>query len=187
MSGSEWNELEKAWQSLPASAQPVVDELERRHKWRWLTRLNITMEILLTLGGVLFGFWISANSSVLVGGIVLVYVALSGALTYWARSIPLPRIDEPIALAAAAAVRHAEIAVRIAAACRWTVVGGMAFIAVLSLLGDFGMSFRPSLLSIGVALVWLCVVFVGSELYCRKRSEDLARLRTVQETLKSDV
>jgi hypothetical protein len=187
MSGTDWDDLERAWQSLPATAQPVMDELKRRRRWRWWTVLNMTVEVALTGLGLGFGAWVAVHQSALVGGIVLIYVALAGGLTYWARSIPLPRSDGAVAGATAAAVRHAEIAVRIAASCQWTVVAGMLFVAALCIFGGLGWTFEPSLLAVGLSLVWLAVAYAGSFFYRRKRLADLERFRAVQELLKKDI
>lgn len=187
MSGTDWDDLERAWQSLPATAQPVMDELRRRRRWRWLTLLNMTAEVALTGFGVGFGAWIAVHHSLLIGTVVLIYVLLTGGVTYWARSVPLPRSDDAVSDAAAAAVRHAEIAVRIAASCQWTVVGGMLFVAALCIFGALGLSFEPDLLSIGLSLVWLAVAYAGSFFYRRSRMADLAKFRAVQEQLKKDI
>jgi len=187
MSGTDWDDLERAWQSLPATAQPVMEELKRRRRWRWLTLLNITVEVVLTGLGLGFGAWITLHHSPLIGLIVLIYVVLGGGVTYWARSLPLPRSDDAVAAAAAAAVRHAEIGVRIAGACQWTVVAGMLFVAALCIFGGLGWTFEPSLLSIGLSLLWLAGAYAGSFFYRRKRIADLGRLRAVQEQLKKDI
>jgi hypothetical protein len=187
MSGTDWDDLERAWQSLPATAQPVMDELKRRRRWRWLTLLNMSVEIALTGFGLGFGAWVAVHHSQLIGVIVLIYAALGGGLTYWARSIPLPRSDDAVAGAAAAAVRHAEIAVRIATACQWTVVAGMLFVAALCIFGGLGWTFEPDLLSIGLSLAWLAAAYAGSFFYRRTRLSDLGRFRAVQDLLKKDI
>lgn len=182
MTTAEWNDLERLWQSLPAQAAPVVEELKRQQKWRWFSNVVVSSEIAIGVAGAAAGVWMLTRGdlpSVVIGVATLVFVAIVSAASIWARSIGRARAEDSVMLAVETAVRHARLGVRLAVATLWSVCASLVFLAVVAFVinveADPGKQ-GSGYVAIGIALIWLAVWFGGTIFYLRKRTADLARL-----------
>jgi hypothetical protein len=188
---SDWNDLERLWQSLPPQAAPAADELRRLHRWRWASYALIGGDILMTLIGSAVGVWLLTRANafmVLLGVATIVIVIVSAALSWWARSITQVRVDDPVAQALAVAVRRARIGVRLAVATQWAICMGLLFTALVTFGRSFGTAHTVAATNMGfmaVALtqIWMAGALAATILYHRKRTADLARLEALQASL----
>lgn len=185
MTAMEWDDLERAWQSLPAQAAPAVEELRRQQKWRWLSALMLSTEIAIGIGGAATGVWMLARGdvvSIAIGVATLIFVAVVSATSWWARSLAPVRADDPVMFAVEAAVRRAQLGVRLAMATLMSVAAALVFLAVLAfVLNADGRT--DGYMVFGIALVWLAGWLCGTLIYLRKRSADLARLQALRASL----
>lgn len=188
MTAGDWDDLERVWQSLPAQAAPAAEELRRQQRWRWLSTFILSTEIVTGVLGAAAGVWVLTRGdfvSVVMGVATLVFVAAVSASSWWARSLAPVRHDDPVMSAVEAALRRARLGVRLAFATLWSTAAALVFLAVIAFalsLGD-----RPGgYFMIGIALVWLAAWQLGTIVYLRKRSADLARLRAVKADLESE-
>jgi hypothetical protein len=95
MSGTDWNELERAWQSLPANASPVVEELKRARRWQWWSHVYLAGEIVIGIAGFAAAgwlFWRGGTFSIVMGLATIVFVAVTGGTSLWARLLPHARL-----------------------------------------------------------------------------------------------
>jgi len=188
MTAGDWDDLERVWQSLPAQAAPAAEELRRQQRWRWLSTFILSTEIVTGVLGAAAGVWVLMRgdfASVVMGVATLVFVAAVSGSSWWARSLAPVRHDDPVMSAVEAAVRRARLGVRFAFATLWSTAAALVFLAVIG----FALSFedRPGgYFMIGIALVWLAVWQLGTIVYLRKRSADLARLEAVKADLGSE-
>lgn len=193
MSGPEWNELERLWQSLPEEAAPAITELKRMKRTRWLSVALAAGDAIMTLIGVVVGVWFVVQGGVYftVMGVAAVVLALFvGGLSFWARRVAQVRADDPVQTALALAIRRAQIGVRLAVAVLWSVGAGMLFVALAAIMratnGDISPAGgRMMLLTIGFTLVWLVVALAGALIYRDRRQADLSRLLAIKDGLQT--
>lgn len=193
MTTAEWNDLERLWQSLPAQAAPVVEELKRQQKWRWFSNVVVSSEIAIGVAGAAAGVWMLTRGdlpSVVIGVATLAFVAIVLAASIWARSIGRARAEDSVMLAVETAVRHARLGVRLAVATLWSVCASLVFLAVVAFVinveADPGKQ-GSGYVAIGIALIWLAGWFGGTIFYLRKRTADLARLQALKASLAQEV
>jgi hypothetical protein len=193
MSGTDWNELERAWQSLPANASPVVEELKRARRWQWWSHVYLAGEIVIGIAGFAAAgwlFWRGGTFSIVMGLATIVFVAVTGGTSLWARLLPHARSDDPVMQSVAAAVRRVEFGLRLARATLWALCAALGYLAVfaasVSQLGD-GNDIARGYVAIAVALVWLGVVLAGTLVYQKRREGDLARLKGIEASLRGEV
>jgi hypothetical protein len=193
MSGADWNELERSWQSLPAVAAPAVEELKRGRRWRWWSAAYAIGEIVTAVGGLAAGGWLLSRGdgfSIVMGLSTIVFVTAVSAASYWARSLLHEQLDSPVMQTVAAAIRRVEIGLRLARATLWSVCGGLAWLAVFAAAVHFlgtASDHAKSYIAIAVALVWLAAVLVGTIVYQQRRAADLVRLKAIEASLKAEV
>jgi len=188
---SDWNDLEKLWQSLPPKAAPAAEELRRLHRWRWASHALLGGEILMTLIGLAAGIWLLTRTStfnVVLGVVTIIIVIVAAGLSWWARSIERVRLDDPVAQAVAVAVRRARIGVRLAIATQWAICAGLLFTAIVT----FGRSMigvvdvhnaAVGFMAVAVTQVWMALALAGTIFYHHKRTADLARLEALAASL----
>lgn len=195
MSGPDWNELERVWQSLPEDAAPVAVELKRMKQTRWLSIALMAGDAIMTLVGVAIGVWfiLQGSAYLVVMGFAAVALALvAGGLSFWARQVAQVRADDPVQTAVALAIRRAQVGVRLAVAVMWSVVAGMLFVALAALMRATGGDVSPTvartmLITIGLTLLWLVIALGVAMIYRDRRQADLTRLLAVKAGLQSEV
>lgn len=193
MSGPEWNELERLWQSLPEEAAPAVTELKRMKQTRWLSTALAAGDAIMTLVGVVVGVWFVVQGGVyftVMGLAAVVFALFAGGLSFWARRVAQVRADDPVQTALALAIRRAQVGVRLAVAVMWSVGAGMLFVALAAIMratnGDISPAgARMMLLTIGFTLVWLVAALAGAMIYRDRRQADLSRLLAIKAGLGS--
>lgn len=193
MSGTNWHDLERAWQSLPAAATPAIDELKYARRWQWWSYVYLASEVFVGIAGFVVGLWLLARGdlfSVVVSVGTLAFTAFVSAASIWARSVSAERHDDPVMQTVGAAIRRVEIGLRMARAYLWSICAALAYLAVLALIIYFeGTALRHESgnLAIAVSLAWLCVVLVGTLIYQQRRSGDLARLKAIESALRQEI
>jgi hypothetical protein len=187
---TEWNDLERLWQSLPAHAAPAIEELKRQRRWRWFTSLTASTEIVTAAAAVAMAVFILVRGdpvSIVIGVATLIFVAVVSAVSIWARSLQPVHADDPVMRTVEKAVRHARVGVRFAFATLWSVCASLVFLAVMALAFDFEDNRGSGYVAIGIALVWVAVWLGGAILYLRKRTADLAQLEALKASLAQGV
>jgi hypothetical protein len=181
MNDVEWNELQRVWKSGPPPAAPVAAELERLGRGRRWAAAGIAFETAIALAGIAFAVWTLTRAGafhVVTGIATLMFVAVTCALSFWARRVPQSRADDPVRRALGAARRHAQVSVRLAAATIWALIGGVVFAAAM-LIARATLTANATLAGYGAAGVillfvaaWLALAFR----HYRRRSADLVKL-----------
>lgn len=184
MNESEWNELQRLWNSSPERAEPVVVELERlRRRRRWLVA-GVAVESGIALVGLAVGVALVANGGVffVVSGVATcAFVALVCALSLWVWRLPQPRPEDAVEHAVAVARQHARVGVRHAASMIWATVAGIVFAAAMSLARGL-FTTEASLggyVAIGGVLLMLAAWLAFAFRYYQTRSAALARLDAI--------
>ncbi len=193
MSGTDWNDLERAWQSLPASATPVVEELKRERRWGWWSHVYLAGEVVTAVAGFAAAGWLlwrGGTFSIVTGLATALFVVAVSAASLWARLLPHARLDDPVMQSVATALRRVEFGVRLARGTLWSVCAALAYLAVLAIVinvyGD-ARELARGYVAIAIALVWLAVVLAGTLIYQKRREGDLARLKAIEASLKTEV
>jgi hypothetical protein len=193
MSGADWSELERAWQSLPAVAAPAVEELKRQRRWQWWSTAYVAGEVVVAIGGFAAGGWLLSRGdpfSIVIGLTTIVFVASVSAASYWARSLMHEQLDSPVMQTVASAVRRVETGIRLASATLWSVCGALAWLAVFAAAVPFlgtASDHAKGYVAIALALVFLAAVLTGTIVYQQRRTADLARLKAIEASLKAEV
>lgn len=193
MSGADWNELERAWQSLPAIAAPAVEELKRGRRWWWWSQVYLAGEIVTAIAGFAAAGWLLSRGGayfVVMGLATVLFVAAASGASFWARSLAKVNFDDPVVQSVAAARRRVELGLRLARGTLWATCAALAYLAVfaaaINLFGD-SRDLTRGYVAIAVALGWVCVVLAGTLLYQTRRAADLERLKAIEASLKAEV
>lgn len=189
MNNSDWNELEKTWQSLPEIAAPALKELRREQRWRLLSQFYFFGEIVVSLIGIGAAGWLMARGGavfVALGVATFLFVVGATGLSFWARAVVREGAEGPVSGAIVAARRRAQIGVRQAYAILWSVVAGMTFIAVIVFVAD-EQTFAPSSTAIGLGLIWLGLWLAGVIVYFPRRLADLERLKALEASVRGEI
>jgi hypothetical protein len=188
MNEREWAELQQLWKGAPAPAEPVAIELRRLSRWRRWFVLEIVIEAVIAVAGVVAGVLmiVRGGSFLVIGGVAtLVLVAAVCALSAWARSAHEPRPDDPIHRAVSVARHHAYVRARLAAATIWGIAVGMVFAAVMALARGL-LTENATLggyVAIGAVQLILAAWLACAFLYYQRRSADLAKLDAIADSL----
>lgn len=193
MSGADWNELERSWQSLPAVAAPAVEELKRGRRWRWWSQAYLAGEIVTAIAGFVAAGWLLSRGGaffVVMGLATVLFVAAASGASLWARSLARVNFDDPVVQSVAAARRRVELGLRLARGTLWATCAALAYLAVfaaaINLFGERHDLMR-GYVAIAVASGGLCLVLAGTLLYQSRREADLARLKAIESSLKAEV
>lgn len=193
MSGTDWNDLERVWQSLPAKAAPALEELQRERKWRWFSRLFVVGDVVMTVAGLAAAAWLFVRGdafSIAMGVATVVFVAAAAGASFWARSLARVHHDEPVMQATQAAIHRVETGLRLARATVWCVCAALVYLAAFALAvqaaGTPG-QVTSGYTAMAVALIWLAVLLAGTVFYERRRSADLGRLKSLEASLRGEV
>jgi hypothetical protein len=188
MNESEWNELQRAWQSLPPEAEPVAVELERlRRRRHWFTA-EIVIESVIAIAGIGVGAWMLTNEGALfiVSGIAtLLLVAVVCVLSARARMAPRPQLDDAVERAVGRARQHVAVRVRLAAAMIWGIAAGMVFAGVMALARAL-LTTEANLAgfaAIGAVQLMMAAWLAFAFRYYQSRAADLARLEAIANSL----
>ena len=195
MSGTDWNELESLWSDLPEKAAPVVAELKRMRRWRWVSRAFVVGDVAMTLFGIGIGIWLIVRGdafSLMFGSATIAFTGAAAGLSLWARWGGIQPAGAPVQDALNLAVSNARVGVRLAVATMWTVCLGLVFLAVLAAGRAWS---RPAdvwdsqglLIAVGASLVWLAGVLAGAIIYYGQRRDTLAKLERLREGFLQEV
>jgi hypothetical protein len=191
MTGTDWKDLEQAWQSLPEGKLPeaALVELRRANRFRWWSQLYLAGEVICTLAGLAGAAWMISKGTplTLIMGIAtfLFTIAAAGA-SLWARAQPKLRDEDPVMLAMAKAVRRIEFGMRMARGTLWAVVAGQLYIAAFALtirLYGLERDEGDGYVAIAFALIWLSIILAGALVYMQIRSRDLERMNAIRASL----
>jgi len=191
MTGTDWKDLEQAWQSLPEGKLPeaVLVELRRARRFRWWSQVYLAGEVLCTIAGIAASAWMiwKGSTLMLILGIAtfLFTITVAGA-SLWARAQPEVRDEDPVMLAMAKAVRRIEFGMRMARGTLWAILAGQAYVAVFALAIRFYGMERDSgdgYVAIAFALTWLGLILAGTLIYMQVRSRDLEQMKAIRESL----
>lgn len=193
MTGTDWKDLEQAWQALPEDRLPeaVRVELRRAMRLKWWSRFYLVGEVLCTLAGIAGAAWMIWKGTLLtlIMGIATLFftVAVAGA-SVWARAQPEVRDEDPVLLATAKAVRRIELGMRMARGTLWATISGQAYIAAFALSVRFYGLERDEgdgYVAIAFALIWLSIILAGTLVYMQFRGRDLERMKAIEAALKA--
>lgn len=194
MSGTDWKDLEAAWQSLPDDSVPALarKELRRAARLRWWSKTYFVIEILSTVFAWIVGAVLIAQGETLnvifgVGFICLISVAMGASL--WARARPQPLDEDPILRAVATATDRANFGMRMGYANLWaifaTLVSAAGFAVAIVLYGTED-DRAAGLLGLAFGLGWTSVWLAGTLIYMHWRSRDLERLKVLEASLREE-
>lgn len=193
MSGTDWQELERAWQSLPAAVTPAIEELKQGRRWQWWSYVYLASEFIVGLAGFAAGLWLLMRGdvfSIVIGVGTLAFTAVVSAVSIWSRSLSDVRHDDPVMQTVGAAIRRVEVGLRMARAYLWSICAALGYLAGLALVISFYGTAKHQehgYIAMAVSLTWLCVVLVGTLIYQQRRSGDLARLKAIESALRQEI
>jgi hypothetical protein len=195
MSGADWKELEMVWRGLPERAAPAVAELKRMRRWRWVSRVFVVGDVIMTLVGIGIGIWLIGHGdafSITFGAATLIFTSAAAALSFWARWGKMQGAHASVQEALDLAVANALIGVKLSVASMWTVCLGLLFLAILAfgrVWGDppDGPKVQALLLGVGVAQVWLALVLGVTIVYHGQRRTTLAKLEQLRDAFRQEV
>ena len=185
MSTPDWKELERLWQDSPVMA-PVKDIIARQLRRRWISRVWIVLEALVTIAGLALAVMIMTSerpNAMFRGAIVLLMVLLGGGVTLWARW-PMRSIEHSVTSALDEAVHRTRVNVRLALASLWMVAAALVFTGMLTYLpASEAVTPARRLAFLGSYCMFLGVLQAGVIVYYLRRSRELLRLREIQQSL----
>jgi hypothetical protein len=190
MSEPGFEELQRLWQSPPPAIAPAQKIILSQRRRRWLSRLYLGSEVVVTLVGIPLAIWIALQPRNLLMGLGLLAVILFAAgASAWARSVRIARVEDPLLASIDQGVRRARIGVRLAYAGLWGLIGGMVFIGALALLWrstpDLSVaSARRMITALGILSLWLAFWLAATIPYLAHRSRELEQMKRARDALK---
>lgn len=193
MTGTDWKDLEAAWQTLSDDRVPQAArvELQRAARLGWWSRIYLAGEVIVTLAGFAGAAWMiwkGQSITILMGIATIAFVAAAAGASLWARAQPKVRDDDAVMLAIATAIRRVEFGMRMARGTLWATCAALAYLAVFSLaINAYGLERDngDGYIAIALSLVWLCAMLAGTLLYMQLRGPDLERLRAIEASLRA--
>lgn len=191
MSGTEWKDLESAWQDMPASVAPAVAELKHASKWQWWSHVYLAGEVAMTLAGLGVSIWLASRGGAFytaMASATFFFVGAAAAASWWARSQPRERNEDPILQTVQAAIRRIEVGLRMARATIWVACAALIYLSIFALAVHYAgeqSDMAKGYIAIAIALIYLSVVVAGCLVYIGRRSGDLDRLKEIGQSLKS--
>lgn len=193
MTGTDWKDLEAAWQTLCDDRVPQAArvELQRAARLGWWSRIYLASEVIVTLAGFAGAAWMIWKGqpiTILMGIATIAFVAAAAGASLWARAQPKVRDDDAVMLAIATAIRRVEFGMRMARGTLWATCAALAYLAVFSLaINAYGLERDngDGYIAIALSLVWLCAMLAGTLLYMQLRGPDLERLRAIEASLRA--
>jgi hypothetical protein len=189
MSEPGFEELQRLWQSPSPALAPAQKIILRQHRRRWLSRLYLGSEIVITIVAIPVSIWLALQPRSLMFGLAaLLFTLLAGAASLWARSVRAAPVEDPLLASVDEGVRRARIGVRIAYATLWILLACMVCIGALGLVWwstpDLSTdAARRMVLALAVWFIWLAVWLAGVVVYLWARSRELAQMLLVREAL----
>jgi hypothetical protein len=192
MSSLDWKDLERLWQSSPAAS--VDDIIARQYRRRWLSRLNMFVEIAIVIAGVGVSVWVMTLErpfALLLGAGALMFTLFATVASLWARFPRRPAADQSVTAAIDAAIDHARATVRYGLASFWIVAAALVFLAVMVLVWGFAAEHPPNvaprlLIFIVVMTAWIAGCQAFSIVYYVRRAAELARLEEIRRSLAAE-
>lgn len=194
MTGTDWKDLQSAWQTLPEGAVPAIAvvELTRARRLKWWSVAYLACEIIITIAGFAAAIWLLWNGSIIslvLGVATLLFTAAVAGASAWARAQPRVRDEDPVMLAVATAIRRVEFGLRMARGTLWATAAGQAYIAIIALtisLSGLERDNGDGYIAISLSLGWLTIFLAGALIYMQVRSQDLERLKALEASLKAE-
>jgi hypothetical protein len=192
MSSPDWKDLERLWQSAPAlSADDIIARQNRR---RWLSRLNLFVEIVIVIAGIGVSVWsmtLGKPVALLSGAGALALTLFAAVASAWARFPRRSAADASVAAAIDAAIDRARFSVRYGLASFWIVAAALVFLAVMALVWGFAAEGPPAaaprlLVFIGAMAAWIAGCQAFSIVYYVRRAAELARLEEIKRSLAAE-
>lgn len=191
MTGTDWKDLEQAWQSLPEGRLPeaALAELRRANRFRWWSQFYLAGEIICTLAGLAGAAWMiwkGTPLTIIMGIATFLFTVTAAGASLWARAQPQARDEDPVMLAMAKAVQRIEFGMRMARGTLWAAVAGQLYIAAFALTVRFYGLDRDEgdgYVAIAFALGWLSIIMAGTLAYMQVRGRDLERMKAIRASL----
>ena len=192
MSSPDWKDLERLWQSSPAAS--VDDIIARQARRRWLSRLNLFVEIAVVITAAGISVWAMTLERPLalpLGAGALVYTLFAALASLWARFPRRHAVDESVTAAIDAAIDRARASVRYGLASFWIVIAALVFLAAMALVWGAAPDHPPDaarhlLIALGVAIGWTAGWLAFSVVYFVRRAAELARLEEIKRSLAAE-
>lgn len=194
MSGTDWKDLEAAWQSLPDDSVPALarKELRRAARLRWWSKTYFVIEILSTVfawcaGALLVAYGDGVRPIFGIGFVFLATFAMAASL--WARARPQPRDEDPILHAVARAADRVNFGIRMAYANLWAIFAALVFLVLYTVsIEFFGLEDdrAAGFLGLALSLGWTSLWLAGTLIYMHWRSRDLERLKALEASLREE-
>jgi len=193
MSQPDWKDLERLWQSHAAAA-PALDVLRRQRRRKWLSKLVLGSEVVITIAGIAFGIWFIAfgrDSGLVLGSGLLVFTLFAAAASLWARRLPPVATEDDVTAALQAALRRARVSVRWGFATFWIVAASLVYYAVVAFTWAAGTEHPPGvvrrmLVVLGVWMLWSALAQSVGIYYYLNRVRELDRLEEMARALAAD-
>jgi hypothetical protein len=194
MTGSDWKDLENAWQALPEDKVPtaVLAELRRAQRLRGWSLFYLAGEVVCTLAGLAAAAWMiwkGSTFTLILGIATLLFTVAAAGASLWARAQPEPRDEDPLMLATAKAVSRVEFGMRMARGTIWATVAGQLYTAAFALtirLYGLERDGGDGYVAIAFALIWLSLILAGTLIYMQVRGRDLERLKAIKASLREE-
>lgn len=191
MTGSDWKDLENAWQALPEDKVPtaVLAELRRAQRLRGWSLFYLAGEVVCTLAGLAAAAWMiwkGSTFTLIMGIATLLFTVAAAGASLWARAQPEPLDEDPLMLATAKAVSRVEFGMRMARGTIWATVAGQIYVAAFALtvrFYDLERDEGDGYVAIAFALIWLSIILTGTLIYMQVRSRDLERMKAIRASL----
>ncbi len=189
MSSPDWKDLERLWQSSPAESADVI--IARQYRRRWLSQLNMLVEMALTILGIGVSVWamtLDRPYALGLGAAALVFTVFATVASLWARLPRRSAPDDSVTAAIDAAIRRARASLRWALACFWIVVAGLMLLAVMAFAWAAAPDYSPdvarrALVFFGVMTAWTAGCQAFTILYYVRRAAELATLEEIKRSL----
>jgi hypothetical protein len=192
MSTPDWEDLARLWRS--SQVESAKEIIARHHRRRWLSRLNMFVEIALALAGVGVSVWamtLDKPYALLLGAGGLAFTVFATVASLCAR---LPRRvapDESVNAAIDAAIHRARASVRYGLASFWIVAAALVFLAVMALVSGVAPEYPPDaarrlLIFLGVMTAWTAGCQAFSIVYYVRRAAELAKLDEIKRSLAAE-
>lgn len=189
MSEPDFAELQRLWQAPPSAAASAAPIILRQRRRRWLSRLYLGSEIVMTIVAIPFSLGVMLQPEGFAIGLgCILFTLFAASASFWARSVRSTSFEDPLLASIDEGVRRARIGVRLAYSTLWALIAAMIFIAVLGLVWWSTPDVSPAAARrmIFAFAIWFTFVgvFTGATLaYLAIRSRELTQMLHVRDAL----
>jgi hypothetical protein len=189
MSEPGFEELQRLWQAPSPVLAPARKIILRQRRRRWLSRLYLGLEIVLTIVGIPLMIWVALQPRQLWFGLgMLVTILIAAGVSLWARSLPKAREDDPLLASMEQGVRRARIGVRLGYASLWGIVAGMIVVGAFAFFWPSGPELsvpqaRRMIVAFGLCSIFFALFAAGTLVYLVARSRELAQMEAARSAL----